>query len=86
LEGKGTPNEVNLHCLSLIETINTISEIKITIFGACLFQTSAFVDIGGFRLIHNYFFTHVRIKKYEMTETEECPICDQLEMSGHLLW
>jgi hypothetical protein len=39
-----------------------------------------------FRLIHNNFFTHVRMKKYRMTETDECPCCHMTESSKHLLW
>jgi hypothetical protein len=38
-----------------------------------------------FRLIHNDFFTHVRMKKYGMTVTDECPICNMTETSKHLL-
>ncbi len=40
----------------------------------------------SFRLIHNGFFTHVRMKKYKMTETDECSRCGNLEKSRHLLW
>jgi hypothetical protein len=39
-----------------------------------------------FRLIHNDFFTHVRMKKYKMTETDECPRCGLTETTKHLLW
>jgi hypothetical protein len=39
-----------------------------------------------FRLIHNDFFTHVKMKKYRMTVTNECPRCNMTETSGHLLW
>jgi hypothetical protein len=39
-----------------------------------------------FRLIHNDFFTHVRMKKYKMTQTDKCPRCSQTETSKHLLW
>jgi hypothetical protein len=39
-----------------------------------------------FRLIHNDFFTHVRMKKYRMTVTDECPRCGMTETSKHLLW
>jgi hypothetical protein len=39
-----------------------------------------------FRLIHNDFFTHVRMKKYKMTVTDECPRCNMTETSKHLLW
>jgi hypothetical protein len=39
-----------------------------------------------FRLIHNDFFTHVRMKKYKMTETYECPRCGGSEDMRHLLW
>jgi hypothetical protein len=39
-----------------------------------------------FTLIHNDFFTHVRMKKYKMTETDECPICGLTETTKHLLW
>ena len=39
-----------------------------------------------FRLIHNDFFTHVRMKKYKMTEDDHCPRCGQTENTKHLLW
>ena len=39
-----------------------------------------------FRLVHNDFFTHVRMKKYKMTENERCPRCGESEHSKHLLW
>jgi hypothetical protein len=38
-----------------------------------------------FRLIHNDFFTHVRMKKYKMTETDSCPRCGLIETTKHLL-
>jgi hypothetical protein len=39
-----------------------------------------------FRLICNDFFTHVRMKKYKMTQTDECPRCGLIETAKHLLW
>ena len=39
-----------------------------------------------FRLIHNDFFTHVRMKKYKMSESDECPRCGTAETTKHLLW
>ena len=39
-----------------------------------------------FRLIHNDFFTGVKMKKYKMTETDECARCGQTETLKHLLW
>jgi hypothetical protein len=39
-----------------------------------------------FRLIHNDFFTHVRMKKYKMTVTDKCPRCNMTETSRHLLF
>jgi hypothetical protein len=39
-----------------------------------------------FRLIHNDFFTHARMKKYKMTATDKCPRCDNIEDTRHLLW
>jgi hypothetical protein len=39
-----------------------------------------------FRLIHNDFFTHSRMKKYNMTTTDKCPRCEQVETTKHLLW
>ncbi len=39
-----------------------------------------------FRLIHNDFFTHVRMNKYKMKVTDECPRCNMTEASKHLLW
>ena len=39
-----------------------------------------------FRLIHNDFFTHVRMKKYKMSQVDTCPRCGITETSKHLLW
>ena len=39
-----------------------------------------------FRLIHNDFFTHVRMKKYNMSQTDSCPRCGMTETSRHLLF
>ena len=39
-----------------------------------------------FRLIHNDFFTHSRMFRYKMTESDECPRCAQVETTKHLLW
>jgi hypothetical protein len=39
-----------------------------------------------FRLIHNDFFTGVKMKKYKMTESDMCTRCDQTETLKHLLW
>ncbi len=39
-----------------------------------------------FRLIHNDFYTRVRMKKFGMIDTDECPRCGQTESSVHLLW
>jgi hypothetical protein len=39
-----------------------------------------------FRLIHNDFFTHSRMKRYKMTLTDECPRCGEVETTKHLLW
>jgi len=39
-----------------------------------------------FRLIHNDFFTRVRMKKYRMTKDDECPRCNMTETTKHLLW
>jgi hypothetical protein len=39
-----------------------------------------------FRLIHNDFFTHVRMKKYNMITTDSCPRCGEVEDTKHLLW
>ena len=39
-----------------------------------------------FRLINRDFFTHSRMKKYKMTNTDECPRCGQTETISHLLW
>jgi hypothetical protein len=39
-----------------------------------------------FRLIHNDFFTHVRMKKYKMCQTDCCPRCGSIETSRHLLF
>jgi hypothetical protein len=39
-----------------------------------------------FRLIHNDFFTHVKMKKYKMTNSDKCPRCEEMESTKHLLW
>jgi hypothetical protein len=39
-----------------------------------------------FRLINRDFFTYVRMKKYKMTSTDECPRCGLTETVDHLLW
>ena len=39
-----------------------------------------------FRLIHRDFFTHVRMEKYKMTQTDKCPRCGIRESISHLLW
>jgi hypothetical protein len=39
-----------------------------------------------FRLIHNDFYTRVRMKKYGMMDTDKCPRCGETESSVHLLW
>jgi hypothetical protein len=39
-----------------------------------------------FRLIHNDFFTHIRMKKYKMTATDKCSRCSMTETSRHLLY
>jgi exonuclease III len=39
-----------------------------------------------FRLIHNDFFTHSRMKRYKMTDSDLCPRCKEVETTKHLLW
>jgi exonuclease III len=39
-----------------------------------------------FRLIHNDFFTKVKLKKYKMIESDRCTRCDLQETTEHLLW
>ncbi len=39
-----------------------------------------------FRLIHNDFFTMERMKKYKMTNNDQCTRCGQTENTRHLLW
>jgi hypothetical protein len=39
-----------------------------------------------FRLIHNDFFSRVRMKKFKMIECEKCLRCGIAESSKHLLW
>ena len=39
-----------------------------------------------FRLIHNDFFTHDKMKRYRMTETDSCPRCGIKENLKHLIW
>ena len=39
-----------------------------------------------FRLAHNDFFTHVRMKQYKMTKDDLWPRCGMVETSKHLIW
>ncbi len=39
-----------------------------------------------FRLIHNDFYTHVKMNKYKMTSSDTCPRCGTKEDTKHLLW
>ena len=39
-----------------------------------------------FRLIHNDFFTHERMLRYKMTNSDKCPRCGEVESTKHLLW
>jgi hypothetical protein len=39
-----------------------------------------------FRLIHNDFYTRVRMKKFKMVESDECQRCGSQETLTHLLW
>ena len=39
-----------------------------------------------FRLIHNDFFTHEKMKRYGMTKNDECPRCKIREDTRHLMW
>jgi hypothetical protein len=39
-----------------------------------------------FRLIHNDFFTYERMKRYNMTNTNRCIRCGEVETTKHLLW
>jgi hypothetical protein len=39
-----------------------------------------------FRMIHNDFFTYKKMFKYKMTTNPNCPRCDHIETSKHLLW
>jgi hypothetical protein len=39
-----------------------------------------------FRMIHNDFFTYERMFKYKMSTNPNCPRCNQVETSKHLLW
>jgi hypothetical protein len=39
-----------------------------------------------FRLIHNDFFTHVKMKRNKMTDSDSCPRCGIKETLKHLIW
>jgi hypothetical protein len=39
-----------------------------------------------FRLIHNDFYTRVKMKKFKMVESDECQRCGSQETARHLLW
>ena len=39
-----------------------------------------------FRLIHKDFFTHEKMKKYGMKESDKCPRCKMVENTQHLLY
>ena len=65
-------------------TINEYDTTNITIFRKHC--KNAKLRNIYFRLIHNDFFTHSRMKRYKMTTTDECPRCKQIETTKHLLW
>jgi hypothetical protein len=39
-----------------------------------------------FRLIHNDFYTHQKMKKFKMTNSDACPRCGETEDLKHLIW
>ena len=39
-----------------------------------------------FRLIHNDFFTKVKLKKFKMILSDKCERCEEVETTNHLLW
>jgi hypothetical protein len=39
-----------------------------------------------FRLIHNDFYTHSRMKRFKMTSSDKCPRCMATETTRHLFW
>jgi hypothetical protein len=39
-----------------------------------------------FRLIHNDFFTKVKMKKYKMCESDKCNRCGEVETLRHMMW
>jgi ribosomal protein L32 len=39
-----------------------------------------------FRMIHNDFYTHERMKRFRMISTDKCPRCGEVETTEHLLW
>ncbi len=39
-----------------------------------------------FRMIHNDFYTHERMKRFRMISTDKCPRCGEVETTKHQLW
>jgi len=39
-----------------------------------------------FRLLHNDFFTYKKMFKFKMSENPNCPRCNEIESTKHLLW
>jgi hypothetical protein len=80
------------NALGRIENTNFREKLKIEEFNATNILTfrkhcrNAKLRNIYFRLIHNDFFTHERMNRYKMTNTDECPRCKQTETTKHLLW
>jgi len=80
------------NALGRIENTNFRVKLKIEEFDATNILTfrkhcrNAKLRNIYFRLIHNDFFTHERMNRYKMTNTDECPRCNQTETTKHLLW
>jgi hypothetical protein len=79
------------NALGRIENTNFRVKLKIEEFDATNILTfrkhcrNAKLRNIYFRLIHNDFFTHERMNRYKMTNTDECPRCNQTETTKHLL-
>ena len=78
--------------MNKVENIDFEEKLKINFFDKSSIETFRHqcknVKLRNifFRLIHNDFFTRVRMKKYKMVNDDACSRCCCSETSQHLLW
>jgi len=80
------------HALKRVESANFTERLEVNSFEASnIIQfrqrcKNAKLRNIYFRLIHNDFYTHSRMKRFKMTSTDKCPRCTATETTQHLLW